>query len=161
MLWSYFRQTSWYVNHPLYHSRPIVCSSGDSCHLSFLFDLVSFSFFSCAFAFPCLTLTILISFFPPCLPLFSFFLVRLCLLSLASWWPLPCDHLCFVTTTWQMLPITVRNMPSISPLILKRLKVQISLPRTWLHLCVTPPWMHTATICSCYPTPQHFFGIAL
>lgn len=72
MLWSYFRQTSWYTNHPLYHSRPIVCSSGDSGHLSFLCPCLLFVL-SCAFVFPCLTLTILISFFPPCLPLCPFF----------------------------------------------------------------------------------------
>lgn len=47
--------------------------------------------------------------------------------NLLAWWfcaPLPTCAL------WpqQMLPITVRNMPSISPLILKRLKVHLSLP---------------------------------
>jgi len=49
------------------------------------------------------------------------------LVNLLAWWfcaPWPTCAL------WpqQMLPITVRNMPSISPLILKRLKVHLSLP---------------------------------
>lgn len=47
-------------------------------------------------------------------------------------------HLCNVTSPRQMLPITVRNMPSISPLILKRLKVQFSFPATCPSLSVLP-----------------------
>lgn len=51
------------------------------------------------------------------------------LLVIFAPWPFcTAGQLCFVTPPWQMLPITVRNMPSISPLILKRLKVQFSLP---------------------------------
>lgn len=68
------------------------------------------------------------------LPPFSLIvLVVSCFLFLASWQPLPCDFLqCWPPVLcdllWQYLPITVRNLPSINPLILKRLKVQFSLP---------------------------------
>lgn len=51
---------------------------------------------------------------------------------LHHWPPVLCD------CPRQMLPITVRNMPSISPLILKRLKVQFSLPPTCPLLSARP-----------------------
>lgn len=64
-------------------------------------------------------------------------------MNLLAWWfcaPLPTCAL------WpqQMLPITVRNMPSISPLILKRLKVHLSLPSSAPFPCGCQP---TSTKC--------------
>lgn len=56
---------------------------------------------------------------------------------------------CVLWLRQQMLPITVRNMPSISPLILKRLKVQFSLPLL-AHSLVSTLWMLTTIICEQY-----------
>lgn len=114
--------------------------------LSFVFpffNLVAF-LLSFAFPFPCYSLlcySCSISLFPPypstLLPSFFWFYPvsflwppgDLCPVTfLHRWPPVLCD------SPQQMLPITVRNMPSISPLILKRLKVQFSLPPTCLLL---------------------------
>ena len=59
---------------------------------------------------------------------------------LHRWPPALCD------CPRQMLPITVRNMPSISPLILKRLKVQFSPPPT-VPSSLPTLWLPTAAIC--------------
>lgn len=115
------------IHRDLGHSRPVVCL--------FLFFLSS----------PCLLLSLLCLPFPafhshvmfyfslsphPRPSSFFFYPVSfiwppgdLCPVTfLPRWPPVLCDY------PQQMLPITVRNMPSISPLILKRLKVQLSLP---------------------------------
>lgn len=108
-------------------SRPIVCVSGASLFLPTLYPsrfLASHShvLFLCFLHIPN---------FCPHSPGLSF-LWPPGDLSRALW---PC----------QMLPITVRNMPSISPLILKRLKVQPS--------SSTAPPQQT---CGCPPLPACF-----
>lgn len=98
-------------------SRPIVCFSGASV-FSLFFDsnLVSS-------AFPCLCLSLTFYFyFSSIFPISSFVLLVFPFSGLLVTFPVLCDCPC------QMLPITVRNMPSISPLILKRLKVPFSSP---------------------------------
>lgn len=94
-------------------SRPLVCFSG-----------ASFSFQPCILCLPVsLPLTHMFYFyFSSISPLSAFILLVFPFSGLLVTFPVLCDCPC------QMLPITVRNMPSISPLILKRLKVQPSLP---------------------------------
>lgn len=126
-----------YQPYPL-NSRPIVCFSLAS--LFFWSNLVS-----SAFPFPCISLTFYF-YFSPIFPISSFVLLVFPFSGLLVTFPVLCDCPC------QMLPITVRNMPSISPLILKRLKVQFSLP--------PPP------TCGCQPLPsvnksQPIFSLSL
>lgn len=74
-------------------------------------------------AFPCLCLSLMFYFyFSSIFPISSFVLLVFPFSGLLVTFPVLCDCPC------QMLPITVRNMPSISPLILKRLKVPFSSP---------------------------------
>lgn len=97
------------------NSRPIVCLSGASVFF-FCSNLVS-----SAFPYPCLSLTFYF-YFSSIFPISSFVLLVFPFSGLLVTFPVLCDCPC------QMLPITVRNMPSISPLILKRLKVPFSFP---------------------------------
>lgn len=137
-----FNKASWYVNHSLYHPRPIVCCSSASfclsilqpCYLlsflcfpiSLLFTYMFYFYFSSISPFlPSLSWFYLVSFLWPPGDLYP-------VTFLHRWPPVLCDCPC------QMLPITVRNMPSISPLILKRLKVQLSLPSPCPHLSARP-----------------------
>ncbi len=100
-------------------------------------SLFPFFYFISRSLFPCLAFTSLFTLFFTCFSVFSLpfpssphsgpFPSFGLLVNLLAWWfcaPWPTCAL------WpqQMLPITVRNMPSISPLILKRLKVHLSLP---------------------------------
>lgn len=116
----------------------------------FLFQLVS-----SAFPFPCLSLTFYF-YFSSIFPISSFVLLVFPFSGLLVTFPVLCDCPC------QMLPITVRNMPSISPLILKRLKVQFSLPHPPTCGCQPLPsvnksrpifsvsLLHSATGCCCF-----------
>lgn len=140
----WYKKASRDINHPLCHSKPVVCCAGAFSCLSFLQLCFPFSL-SFALPFPCFSLWCSISLFPPYTaplpPSFSWFYPvsflwppgDLCpVIFLRRWPPVLCDF------PQQMLPITVRNMPSISPLILKRLKVQFSLPPTCPLLSVLP-----------------------
>lgn len=95
-----------------------------------------------------ISLTCSISIFPP----YPLFLLSSSWFFLVSFlWP-PGDPATFwhcwpsllCDCPWQMLPITMRNMPSISPLILKRLKVQFSLSPT-----CTPPQLYGYQLSPC------------
>lgn len=124
MFWFHFKVKPWVnINHPL-------CAPGPQS--AFLVPL--FSFQPCILCLPVsLPLTHMFYFyFSSISPISSFILLVFPFSGLLVTFPVLCDCPC------QMLPITVRNMPSISPLILKRLKVPSSLPPT------TNLWMPTA-----------------
>lgn len=100
-----FNKASWYVNHSLYHPRP---------H-SLLFQCLFLSFHSSAllpFIFPLLShflafhLHVLFLFLLH-IPISSFIVLVLpCFLSLASWWPLPCDLFAPLATCALWLPLS-------------------------------------------------------
>lgn len=107
-------------------SRPIVCFSGASFFIPTLYPLPSRFLASHSHV---------LFLFSSISPISSFILLVFPFSGLLVTFPVLCDCPC------QMLPITVRNMPSISPLILKRLKVQPSLPPTtnlWMPTAATP-----------------------
>lgn len=143
------------------HGCPSTVPSELQAHSLFFWCLFFFFFFFCsnlvssAFPFYCLSLTFYF-YFSSIFPISSFILLVFPFSGLLVTFPVLCDCPC------QMLPITVRNMPSISPLILKRLKVQFSLPPShnlWMpttailnqsrpifSVCL----LHSATDCCCF-----------
>lgn len=113
-------------SHSSNHGCPSSVPSELQAH-SLLFWCLCFSFFFFFLSFqPCiLPISLPLTFyfyFSSIFPISSSVLLVFPFSGLLVTFPVLCDCPC------QMLPITVRNMPSISPLILKRLKVQFSLP---------------------------------
>lgn len=100
--WIYI-QASQYVNLPLFHSRPIVCCAGASFCLSFLQPCFFSPLPSHFLAFHSHVLFLFFLHIPS--PTSNIILVLPCFLSLASWWPLPCDLFAPVATCALWLPL--------------------------------------------------------
>lgn len=145
------KKTSWYINHPLCHSRPIGCSSGASYCLSFLQPCFLFSFL-------CLPISLLFThmfyfYFSSISSISSFVLLVLpCFLSVASWWSLPCDLFALLAPCALWLPLAdvahhraqhALNKPSNPKTPQGTILSAPNLPPTSMPAL----WMPTAAIC--------------